>query len=52
MEREGCCTKPCIQGLVWHDCCANESFVHAGIPATTPGANKGETAQGSRHREK
>ena len=40
MEREGCCTKPCIQGLVWHDCCANESFVHAGIPATTPGANK------------
>jgi hypothetical protein len=40
MEREGCCTKPCIQGLVWHDCCANESFVHAGIPAATPETNK------------
>ena len=30
MEREGCCSKPCLGGIVCMDCCANEGFVHAG----------------------
>jgi hypothetical protein len=30
MEREGCCSKPCLGGFVCMDCCANEAFIHAG----------------------
>ena len=30
MEREGCCSKPCLGGCVCMDCCANEGYVHAG----------------------
>jgi hypothetical protein len=40
MEREGCCSKPCLGGFVCMDCCANEAFVHAGSvtqPSGQPG---------------
>ena len=42
MEREGCCSKPCTGGLVCIDCCAQESFVHAGA---VPGVEGGQAGK-------
>ena len=42
MEREGCCSKPCTGGLVCIDCCAQESFVHAGAVPGVQGCQAGK----------